>query len=43
MSCTSRTTFVDTDTGRSWAWSWDALREHGIRWYREHKGISWGD
>ena len=43
MSCTSRMTFVDTDRHRQWAWTWDELRKHGIRWYRENKGLSWGD
>jgi NADH-quinone oxidoreductase subunit D len=43
MSCTSRMTFVDADRNRSWAWTWDQLREYSIRWYRENKGLSWRD
>jgi len=43
MSCTSRMTFLDTDQMNSWVWTWNELREYGIKWYRENKGISWGD
>ncbi len=43
LSCTSRTTFVDTDSRKSWVWNWDELRNYSIRWYRENKGIYWGD
>jgi len=43
LSCTSRTTFLDTDSHKKWVWNWDELRNYSIRWYRENKGIYWGD
>ena len=43
MSCTSRITFLKADEDKAWTWSWDRLREYGIRWYRENRGISWGE
>lgn len=39
LSCTSRTTFVDADSGRKHFMEWDELVEHGIRYYQAGEGF----
>lgn len=39
LSCTSRITIVDRDARRTSVMSWDDLREHGVRFYREQEGL----
>jgi len=39
LSCTSRTTFVDTGTGDRSAMEWDDLVAYGIRYYRDREGL----
>lgn len=39
LSCTSRTTFVNVDTGRRSVMEWDDLVDYGIRYYREKEGV----
>jgi len=39
LSCTSRITIVEADGGRTSEMTWDELRAHGIRFYREKEGL----
>ncbi len=39
LSCTSRITVVEADGGRTSEMTWDELRAHGIRFYREREGL----
>ncbi|OGS64277.1 MAG: NADH dehydrogenase [Euryarchaeota archaeon RBG_19FT_COMBO_69_17] len=39
LSCTSRITIVDPEGAETGTMTWDELRAHGIRFYREREGI----
>ena len=39
LSCTSRITIVDPEGAETRTMTWDELRAHGIRFYREREGI----
>jgi len=41
LSCTARTTFVNTENKLLKTMTWEELINYGIKWYKE-KGIGWG-